>query len=75
MLLDPPGEYIKKAIGISASIGTVLHADWAYENLQRIIERMESAGMELSEEDRKEIAELTEAYEKLKGEAVGTAAS
>jgi len=39
------------------------------------MEQMESAGMEISEEDRKEIAELTEAYEKLKGEAVETATS
>ena len=64
-------EYTKKALRISIPIGAALLADRSYRNLQEIIEQMEATGMELSDEDRREITELTEEYEKLKGEAAG----
>ena len=73
--LDKALDYTKQALRIFVSIGVPLSADIVYGNLQVFMNQMESAGMEISDEDRKEIAELTEAYQKLKGEAVGTATS
>jgi tetratricopeptide (TPR) repeat protein len=64
-------DYIRKALRILISIGAPILADRSYRYLRKILEQMEVAGMELSEEDRTEIAELTEEYEKLKDEAAG----
>ena len=41
-------------------------SDIAFKNLQEIMEQMKSRGIEISQEDAKEITELTEQYEKLK---------
>jgi len=60
-------EYTKRAFGIFISIGVPMSADIFYGNLQRIMEQMIEKEVELSEEDKKEIAELIEQYEKLKG--------
>ena len=63
-------EYTKKALKIFVSIGVPMSADRAYKNLQVIMDQMKSRGIELSQEDAKEITELTEQYEKLKTKTV-----
>jgi len=58
--------YTKKAVEIFISNNMVLDSDITFENLQIIITQMKSRGIEISQEDAKEITELTEQYEKLK---------
>jgi tetratricopeptide (TPR) repeat protein len=70
--LDKALEYTKKALKIFVSIGVQMSADMAYKNLQEIISQMKSRGTEISQEDAKEITELTEQYEKLKGAVPNT---
>jgi tetratricopeptide (TPR) repeat protein len=64
-------ECTKKALEIFISIGVPMSAD-IYRNLHRIMEQMKSRGIEISQENAKEIAELTEQYEKLKGAVSNT---
>ena len=66
-------DYTRKSLKIFVSIGARIYADIGYWNLREIIEQMKAAGMELSGKDKVEIAELTEAYRKLKGKAVSAA--
>lgn len=61
--------YVEDALRMFISIGMLAHADRSYGRLQEIIEQMETSGLELSEEDRDEIARLTEEYKELKAEA------
>ena len=61
-------DYMKEALRIFISIGVAMSADIVHRSLQNVIGQMEAAGMELSDGDRREIAELTEEYERLKGE-------
>ena len=63
-----------KALRIFTSIGAAMYADMAYGNLQKIVEQMKVAGMELSQEDRAETAELTGEYEGLRGQTAGATA-
>jgi tetratricopeptide (TPR) repeat protein len=68
--LDKALEYIKKALKIFVSIGVPVSADIIYGNLQNTIAQMKSRGIEISQEDAKEITELTEQYERLKTKTV-----
>jgi tetratricopeptide (TPR) repeat protein len=70
--LDKALEYTKKALEIFISIGVPMSADIVYRNLQNIMVQMKSRGIAISQEDAKEITELTEQYEKLKGTVSNT---
>jgi len=67
--LDKAMGYMMKSLRLLVSIGAALDAETTYGNLQITVERMKTVGMEISEEDRREIAELTEEYSKLKGKS------
>jgi predicted transcriptional regulator len=66
--LDKALEYTKNSLKILVSIGAMIYADIAYKNLQEIMSQMKARGIEISQEDTKEIDELTEQYEKMKKE-------
>ena len=68
--LDKALDYTKKALRLFIFVGMAIYADIAYDNLQNIMEQMKSNGIEPSQEDDKEITELTEQYEKLKAKTV-----
>jgi len=69
--LDKALEYTIEALKVFVSRGMATYVDIAYGNLQGIIEQMKSTGIEISQDEMKEIAKITEEYEKLKG-AVGS---
>jgi len=58
--------YAKDTLKLFVSTKTFIYADMAYINLQNTIAQMKSRRIEISQEDAKEITELTEQYEKLK---------
>lgn len=62
--------HIKEALMIFISTGAEMSADRAYDELRDIMGQIEDAGIELSEQDMREIAELTERYEKLNDEVL-----
>lgn len=61
-------EQMIKSIKIHIFLGKSLSSDILYRDIQETVERIETTGIELSAEERKEIAELVEKYEKLQGE-------
>ena len=68
--LDKALKYAKNSLRIYLSVGAMINTNKAYQNLQEIISQMKSRGIEISQEDAKEITELTEQYEKLKAKTV-----
>ena len=68
--LDKALAYTKKALEIFVSNNMILDSNITFENLQEIISQMKSREIEISQEDAKEITELTEQYERLKTKTV-----
>lgn len=66
--LDEALRYMKNAMNIFVSANMIVDADKAFGKLEEIISLLKSNGILLSQEDAKEIEELTKQYEKMKKE-------